>query len=218
MNESHFFFFLLYVADMHNCKIEKKLRVMCRPKVRGVEKANSARLEVLAGVKVWFQFFKFWEITLNFLLDQGGDCWHNWVHPQHLGQQAKERSQSFNCRPSHRYSIWGQAVLPDVPRERLVLSVLQQELQEVGNFEDPPEEDARQGAGFDLREMQHNFWRWKGIWFALGSKDRLQQVEEVRLNVIEYYHLKILFLGEESTWAGRTIWSWEHVFVSNWRV
>ena len=103
MNESHFFFFLLYVADMHNCKIEKKLRVMCRPKVRGVEKANSARLEVLAGVKVWFQFFKFWEITLNFLLDQGGDCWHNWVHPQHLGQQAKERSQSFNCRPSHRY-------------------------------------------------------------------------------------------------------------------
>ena len=41
MNESHFFFFLLYVADMHNCKIEKKLRVMCRPKVRGVEKANS---------------------------------------------------------------------------------------------------------------------------------------------------------------------------------
>ena len=52
MNEAHFFFFLLYVADMHNLKIEKKLRVMCRPKVLGSEKANLARQEALAGVEV----------------------------------------------------------------------------------------------------------------------------------------------------------------------
>ena len=54
MNESHFYFFLLYVADLHNLKIEKKLRVMCRPKVRGVEMANMARQEALAGVEVGF--------------------------------------------------------------------------------------------------------------------------------------------------------------------
>ena len=54
MNESHFFFFLLYVADLHNLKIEKKLRVMCRPKVWGVEMANMARQEALAGVEVGF--------------------------------------------------------------------------------------------------------------------------------------------------------------------
>ena len=27
----------------------------------------------------------------------------------------------------------------------------------ITTIEDPPEEDARQGADFDLREMQHNF-------------------------------------------------------------
>ena len=57
MNEAHFIFFLLYVADMHNLKIEKKLRVMCRPKVLGSEKANLARQEALAGVEVGLNWF-----------------------------------------------------------------------------------------------------------------------------------------------------------------
>ena len=54
MNEAHFMFFLLYVADLHNLKIEQKLRVMCRPKVLGAEKANLARQQALASVKVCF--------------------------------------------------------------------------------------------------------------------------------------------------------------------
>ena len=54
MNEAHFLFFLLYVADMHNLKIERKLRVMCRPEVLGAEEANLARQQALAGVEVCF--------------------------------------------------------------------------------------------------------------------------------------------------------------------
>ena len=54
MNEAHFMFFLLYVADQHNLKIEQKLRVICRPKVLGAEKANLARQQALASVKVCF--------------------------------------------------------------------------------------------------------------------------------------------------------------------
>ena len=94
MNESHFFFFLLYVADLHNLKIEEKLRVMCRPKVRGVEMANMARQKALAGVEVHF-WNNFWK-SLHFLfllenhfhflfLDDGGDGWHTRVYPQHAG-------------------------------------------------------------------------------------------------------------------------------------
>ena len=54
MNEAHFLFFLLYVADLHNLKIEQKLRVMCRPKVLGAEKANLARQQALASVTECF--------------------------------------------------------------------------------------------------------------------------------------------------------------------
>ena len=54
MNEAHFMFFLLYVADLHNLKIEQKLRVMCRPKVLGAEKANLTRQQALASVTVCF--------------------------------------------------------------------------------------------------------------------------------------------------------------------
>ena len=67
MNESHFFFFLLYVADMHNLKIEEKLRVMCRPKMLGVEMANEARREALAGVEVCY-LKQFLENTFTFYL------------------------------------------------------------------------------------------------------------------------------------------------------
>ena len=52
MNESHFFFFLLYICDLHNLKIESKLRIMGRPKMRGAEKANLARLEAIAGMEM----------------------------------------------------------------------------------------------------------------------------------------------------------------------
>ena len=70
MNESHFFFFLLYVADLHNLKIEKRLRVMSRPKVIGVERANEARLEALAGLEVCFPKL---QLRIYFLFpDQGG--------------------------------------------------------------------------------------------------------------------------------------------------
>ena len=44
--------FLMYICDLHNLKIEETLRVMARPKVRGIEKANPARLEALEDVKV----------------------------------------------------------------------------------------------------------------------------------------------------------------------
>ena len=54
MNESHFIFFLLHKADMHNLKIEGKLRALYPTKMRGVEAPNAARLEALAGVKVPF--------------------------------------------------------------------------------------------------------------------------------------------------------------------
>ena len=57
MNEAHFMFFLLYVADLHNLKIEQKLRVMCRPKVLGAEKANLARQQALASVTVILKTF-----------------------------------------------------------------------------------------------------------------------------------------------------------------
>ena len=52
MNEATFIFFMMYVADLHNLKVEKKLRCMARPKCRGIEKANSERLEALSRVKV----------------------------------------------------------------------------------------------------------------------------------------------------------------------
>ena len=52
MNEATFTFFLMYIADLHNLKIESTLRVMARPKVRGAEKANPERLKALSDVKV----------------------------------------------------------------------------------------------------------------------------------------------------------------------
>ena len=52
MNEATFTFFLMYICDLHNMKIEETLRVMARPKVRGAEKANPERLKALSDVKV----------------------------------------------------------------------------------------------------------------------------------------------------------------------
>ena len=52
MNEATFTFFLMYICDLHNLKIEERLRVMARPKLRGIEKANPARLQALSDVKV----------------------------------------------------------------------------------------------------------------------------------------------------------------------
>ena len=47
MNEPHFFLFMLYMTDLHNLKIERKLRVMACPKVRGKEEANGQRQKAL---------------------------------------------------------------------------------------------------------------------------------------------------------------------------
>ena len=44
---------------MHNCKIEGKLRVMCRPKKLGLEEPNEARMEALAGLEVCFFLIPF---------------------------------------------------------------------------------------------------------------------------------------------------------------
>ena len=52
MNEPHFFLFMLYMTDLHNLKIERKLRVMACPKVRGKEEANGQRQKALEEVKV----------------------------------------------------------------------------------------------------------------------------------------------------------------------
>ena len=52
MNEPHFFLFMLYMTDLHNLKIERKLRVMACPKVRAKEEANGQRQKALEDVKV----------------------------------------------------------------------------------------------------------------------------------------------------------------------
>ena len=52
MNEPHFFFFMLYMVDLYNLKMEKKLRVMACPKVRCKEEANGQRQKALEDVKV----------------------------------------------------------------------------------------------------------------------------------------------------------------------
>jgi hypothetical protein len=52
MNEPSFFLFMLYIVDLHNLKVEKLLRVMARPKMRGVEQPNMARKSILDTVEV----------------------------------------------------------------------------------------------------------------------------------------------------------------------